>query len=237
MYVSPVDLLGISLDELMGLDDKNLIRLEKILDAKFALGATQGYNQQELNRILDQLNDPETKKAVFFVEQHPLLKKFIIDGTHSHVKTFSIDKELLAATPGVDDFLKPYFEQYLFPFIKQELQKKRYDIILRAMDNKELFSPLFLDKYYRLIIDRLDYMIETIKTVAPGKLYRGIPEITYGTFVDLLNTVPIGLIRKAKIDYINAMVDYYNMTKSTYPEFSVIRRAFANMGRLYFDDF
>ena len=139
MYVSPVDLLGISIDELMSLDNKNLIRLEKMLDAKFALGETQGYNQQELNRILLQLDNPETKMAIFFIEKHPLLKKFITDGTHSHVKTFSIDEELLVDTPGVNDFLEPYFEQYFFPFIKQELQKKRYDIILRAMNNKDLF--------------------------------------------------------------------------------------------------
>jgi len=237
MYVSPVDVLGISLSEFISMDAKNTIRFEKLLKAKFAQGHTEGYNSQQFSQILQQLKDPEAKQAIYFVEQHPELKKFITDGTHSFVKTFSIDSELLADTPNIDRFLAPYFETYFYPFIKKELQRKRYDVVLRAMENKSLFTNDFLDRYYRLVIDRLLIIIETIKVTKAGKLYNKLPEITYKTYVQLLNTVPIGLIRAEKINYINAMVDYYNLSKNRYKEFSAIRRVFDNIGHLYFEDF
>ncbi len=237
MYKSPADLLQISLEELMNLDEKGIIRLEKRLKAQQVQNNSEGYNPQQNDILLNQLKDEEAKKAIYFIEKHPNLKEFISTGKDNSIKTFSIDNELLANTPNLNTFLAPYLEDYMMQLVKRDFGKKKYDTILRAMEYKALFTESFLDTYYRFVINQLSIIIETINVTQTGKLCDKLPEITYVTFVRLLNTVPLGLIRSKKIDYINAMVDYYNKGKNRYREFPRVKRIFGNMRDLYFDDF
>lgn len=102
------------------------------------------------------------------------------------------------------------------------------------MEHKQLFAPAILDAYYRLILGRLNLITEKIKVTAPANLYKALPEVSYKTFVYLLNTLPLGLVSSSKIAYVNAMVDYFNKTKNRHPEFPAIRKAFTNMALLTF---
>ncbi|WP_430905812.1 hypothetical protein [Maribacter sp. 2-571] len=237
MYKSPVDLLGIDPEDIAALDDKAIIRLEKKLRAQRAQGTAEGYNPQQNETLLAQLRDKEAQKALYFIEKHPNLKAFISTGEDASVKTFSIDKELLEATPGLNVFLAPYLESFMMQLIKKDFAKKKYDTIIRAMEQKTLFTDSFLDTYYRYVMNQLSIIIETIKVTPTGKLCEKLPELTYITFVQLLNTVPLGLIRSDKIAYINTMVDYYNAGKNKHKEFPKVKRIFGNMRQLYFDDF
>ncbi|WP_298475437.1 hypothetical protein [uncultured Maribacter sp.] len=237
MYVSPLSVLNISLEELMNLDSKGIIRLEKKLKAKQLRNSKEGYNPQQFHALLTQLQDEDAKKSIYFVEKHPLLKEFISTGDTTDIKTFSVDKELLAKTPNIAEFLSPYFDTFMMKLVKRDFANKKYDVIIRAMQYKELFTPNFLDTYYRYIINQLNIIIEIINITPKGKLIDKKIELTYGTFCYLLNTVPLGLIRSEKIAYINAMVDYYNATKNKHREFKKIQLVFDHMRKLYFDDF
>ena len=66
MYVSPVDLLDISLDELMNLDEKGIIRLEKRLKLQKHQRKLGNYNPQQTYELLYQLKDKEKRKIHSF---------------------------------------------------------------------------------------------------------------------------------------------------------------------------
>ncbi len=228
MYISPVDILGISVDELMNLDSRGLIRLEKRLKIQKLQQQDDAYNPQQYDALLAQLADVEKKKSIFFVEKHPNLKKFISTGEDDGVKTFSIDENLLKDAPHVNQFLAPYFDAYFMRLVKRDFKNRNYDALIRAMKYKALFTNQLLTTYYEYIKTQIEIITEKIVVAKKGQLIEYCPEITYKTLVELMNTVPLGFIKKVKLGYVNAMVDYYNSTLNNYPEFSKVKRVFSN---------
>ena len=228
MYISPVDVLGISPEEVMSLDKKGLIRLEKQLKAQKLHSKKGPYNPQQFDALLAQLADEDQKKSVYFVEKHPHLKAFITTGEDAGPKTFELDSVLLSKTPFIAHFLAPYMEAFFMRLVKRDFSKKKYDTIINALDRKSIFTEELLLVYYQYIKAQVDIVIENIKVCSPGDITRKFPEIVYKTFVLLLNTVSLGFIRSSKLAYVNAMVDYYNITKNSYSEFDKIKRCFRN---------
>ncbi|MEP0212326.1 MAG: hypothetical protein ABJD66_03865 [Cellulophaga sp.] len=228
MYISPVDLLGLSLDELMNLDSRGIIRLEKTLKIQRLRSGANAYNPEQVSSIVKQLSSEEEKKSVYFVEKHSYLKQFITTGKDSGEKTFIIDAALLADTPNIKEFLEPYFEAYFMKMVKTDFTAKKYDTIIKAMQRKELFTDNLLSTYYRYIKSQADIITEKIKVSSNGDLMSRCPEIAYKSYIYLLNTVSLGVISQSKMDYVSAMIDYYNITKNTYSEFPKVQRAFRN---------
>lgn len=229
MYISPVDILEISVDELMNLDSKGLIRLEKRLRIQKLQNKSDDYNPQQFDALLTQLADDSKKSSIFFVEKHPRLKKFVSSGKDDGTKTFIIDQRILDQAPHIKEFLAPYFDAYFMRLVKQDYQAKKYDTIIQAMKYKGLFTDQLLTKYYEYIKGQIKIVVERIVVARKGKLTTSVPEITYKTLIELMNTVPLGFIRKTKMAYVNALVDYYNSTLNKYSEFSKIQRAFRNI--------
>ncbi|WBU88305.1 hypothetical protein [Cellulophaga omnivescoria] len=228
MYISPVDLLGLSLDELMNLDNRGIIRLEKTLKVQRLQTGANAYNPEQVSSIVKQLSSDEQKKSVYFIEKHRYLKEFITTGKDNGEKTFIVDAVLLANTPNIKEFLEPYFEAYFMKMVKKDFAAKKYDTIIKAMQHKELFTDNLLSIYYRYIKAQADIITEKVKISANGDLISRCPEIAYKTYIYLLNTVSLGVITKSKTDYVNAMIDYYNITKNIYGEFPSVQRAFRN---------
>lgn len=228
MYISPVDLLGLSLDQLMNLDSRGIIRLEKTLKIQRLRSGANAYNPEQVSSIIKQLSNEEQKKSVYFVEKHRYLKEFITTGNDSGEKTFVIDAVLIAKTPNIKEFLEPYFEAYFMKMVKTDFAAKKYDTIIKAMQHKELFTDYLLSTYYRYIKSQADIITEKVKISSNGDLISRCPEVTYKTYIHLLNTVSLGVITKSKADYVNAMIDYYNITKNAYQEFPRVQRAFRN---------
>lgn len=228
MYISPVDILGISVDELMNLDNKGLIRLEKKLNIQKLQNKGGHYNPQQFDSLLVQLTDTDKKLSIFFIEKHPNLKHFITTGKDVGIKTFTIDESLLSQAPHIREFLAPYFDAYFMRLVKQDYKAKKYDTILSAMQHKELFTDQLLAEYYDYIKGQVEVVVERILVARKGQLASNTPQITYKTFVALMNTLPLGYIRKAKFAYVNALVDYYNLTLNKHGEFSKIQLAFRN---------
>lgn len=131
MYLSAIDVLGISEEALLNISDTDIIRFEKLAKARFAHGETDGYNKGEFVQVIDQLRRPESRKAIYFIEKHDALKRFLQDGRTVSMKTFRLDKELLNETPSLAGFLAPYWAASFAPLVKSELAKKRYDILIR----------------------------------------------------------------------------------------------------------
>ena len=94
--------------------------------------------------------------------------------------------------------------------VKQDFRKHKYDVLLSAMGNKELFTTGLLTKYYDFINSQAEIIVEKIKVVEKGQLINSCPQLTYRSFVSLLNTVPLGFIQKTKLQYVNALIGYYN---------------------------
>lgn len=228
MYISPVNLLGLSLDELMNLDSRGIIRLEKTLKIQRLRSGANAYNPEQVSSIVKQLSSPEQKKSVYFIEKHKYLKEFITTGKDSGEKTFIIDAVILADTPNIKEFLEPYFEAYFMRMVKADFALKKYDTIIKAMSHKELFTDNLLTTYYRYIKSQADIITEKVSISENGELIMKCPEVAYKTYIYLLNTVSLGVISKSKMDYVSAMIDYYNRTKNLYSEFSVVQRAFRN---------
>lgn len=232
MYISPVDILGISIDEVMDLDARGLVRLEKRLKLRKLQNKSDGYNPQQFDDLLEQLADPEKKKSIVLVERHPLLKDFITTGKDVGPRTFGIDDEILAATPHIDEFLAPYFDAYFMRMVKRDFASRKYDTVIRAMEHKALFSTALLTKYYEYVNGQLEILVEKISVARNGKLLKKCPQVVYTTLVDMMNTVPLGFIKETKLLYVNTLVDYYNSTKNRYAEFATLRTAFRNFTRI-----
>lgn len=160
MYISPVNLLGLSLDELMNLDSRGIIRLEKTLKIQRLRSGANAYNPEQVSSIVKQLSSPEQKKSVYFIEKHKYLKEFITTGKDSGEKTFIIDAVILADTPNIKEFLEPYFEAYFMRMVKADFALKKYDTIIKAMSHKELFTDNLLTTYYRYIKSQADIITE-----------------------------------------------------------------------------
>ena len=72
-YISLIDELGITLNDIAQIDATKIIRIQKQLKAKAVLENKS--NLGELSELVSQLENQEIKEAHLFIESHPWLKK------------------------------------------------------------------------------------------------------------------------------------------------------------------
>ncbi len=226
MYISPVDILDISPEDLENIDQKTIIRLEKRLKIQRLQNQDEFYNLEEMHMLLEQLKDPEKRKVILFIEKHPNFKEFIRTGNDSGPSTFSFENEFLENLYQYADFLAPYLDTYFFPLLKEDYQKRKYDTIIQALKNEAVFTSDLLLRCFKYLEQQTIILIETIKVTKSQTLYFRCPQVTYDTHVELLNLIPNGISSDLKLDYVNALVDYYNRTKINNSEYNKIKKAY-----------
>ena len=236
MYISPIDILNISLEELTNIDEKKIIRLEKRLKILKLQQQENFYNQEDAYTLIKQLKDKENRKAIIFIERHLFFKEFITTGKHSGYSTFVFDKKYIENTTILASFLAPYLETYFIPLVKGEYKKKNYNTIIQALKAKDIFTDTTLLKSYQYLEQQTNILNETIKATPAGKLYERQPQVTYANHIELLNSIPIGIIKSTKIDYVNALVDYHNKNLKDNDEYLKINKAYTLFATITVDD-
>lgn len=236
MYISPIDLLNISIEELEHIDDKTIIRLEKRLKILAKQDQNSIYNIEETQLLINQLKDPIKRQTILFIEEHPLFKDFITHGIANKPSVFNFKEKYISQLSSFASFLAPYLETYFIPLLKKDYQNKKYDTIIEALRKKDLFTDGLLFKAYQYIEQQTLILIETINITPKRKLYEKCPQVTYRTFIELLNTVPNGIVKDLKIDYVNALVDYYNKTLTNNSEYEKIKKAYRLFSEIKTDD-
>ncbi len=236
MYISPIDLLDISIEELENIDNKNIIRLEKRLKILAKQDQNNVNNIEEVQLLINQLKDPIKRQTIIFIEEHPLFKQFITNGVANKPSVFNFKEKYTTQLSSFSSFLAPYLETYFIPLLKKDYQRKKYDTIIEALRKKDLFTDDLLFKAYQYIEQQTKILIETINITPKRKLYEKCPQVTYRTFIELLNTVPNGIIKDLKIDYVNALVDYYNKTLTNNSEYTKIKKAYRLFSEIETED-
>ncbi|WP_299673971.1 hypothetical protein [uncultured Tenacibaculum sp.] len=236
MYISPIDILDISLEDLEQIDKKNIIRLEKRLKVLKLQNQDEFYNLDEMHLLLEQLKDSEKRKSIIFIEKHPKLKEFISSGNDDGPSTFFFEEEFIEKLSEYSDFLAPYLDTYFFPLLKRDYQAKKYDTIIEALNHEEIFSSDLLLRCYKYLEQQTIILIETIKITKAKTLYEKCPQVTYDTHTDLLNLLPYGISDDLKLDYVNALVDYYNKSRINNKEYNKIKKAYRLFAKLSTSD-
>ncbi|WP_442265376.1 hypothetical protein ACSIGC_13720 [Tenacibaculum sp. ZS6-P6] len=236
MYISPIDILDISLEDLEQIDKKNIIRLEKRLKVLRLQNQDEFYNLDEMHLLIEQLKDSEKRKSIIFIEKHPKFKEFISSGNDDGPSTFFFEEEFIKNLSQYSDFLAPYLDTYFFPLLKRDYQAKKYDTIIEALNYEEIFSSDLLLRCYKYLEQQTIILIETIKITKAKTLYEKCPQVTYDTHTDLLNLLPYGISDDLKLDYVNALVDYYNKSRINNKEYNKIKKAYRLFAKLSTSD-
>ncbi|CAM1373456.1 hypothetical protein [Tenacibaculum xiamenense] len=236
MYQSPIDLLEISLDELESIDHKILVRLEKRLRLLQIQNENSSFNRDLQFQLLQQLKDPQKRACILFIENHPNFKQFLKTGKCTAPRCFNFKNYQNEIPDGLANFLAPYLEDYFIPVFKSSFQNKNYDIINQALNNDYIFTREFLHTLYSYVLQQLTILVKVIEQAKPRTLYKKCPQITYNGFINLLNQIPIGLVKSGKIDYVNALLKYYRRTRQHNAEYLKIKYAYRNLFKLEFDN-
>ncbi len=236
MYISPIDILDISLEALENIDQKSIILLEKRLKVLRLQDQDEFYNLEEMHTLLEVLKDHEKRKSIIFIEKHPIFKEFISSGNDNGPSTFFFEEETISQLSDHTDFLAPYLDFYFFPLLKQDYQARKYDTILEALQYEDLFSNDLLLRCYKYLEQQTIILIETIKVTKAKTLYEKCPQVTYDTHIELLNLIPHGIADDLKLEYVNALVDYYNVSRINNKEYNSIKKAYRLFAKIKTSD-
>lgn len=236
MYQSPVDLLQISISELENLDAKAIIRLEKRLRLIHRQQNNTAYNKDLQFELLDQLKQEDTRACILFVERHPHFKTFLKNGECTAPKVFNFDSVSEEIPASLASFLAPYMEALFIPILKNSYRNKNFDIINQALSADYLFTVSTLQFIYDYIIQQTELLAKSMHEVTARRMYLTHPEVTYKSHIKLLNAIPIGQVKSVKIDYINALVEYYNKTKTANREYEHMKYAYRLFSAIEIDD-
>ncbi len=233
MYISPIDLLDISLIELENINEKSIIRLEKRLKILKLQNEENFYNFDQSHILINQLKNKEKRNVFIFIEKHPSFKKFLSSGIYDEPKTFLFSEEV------INDYtssLEPYLENYFIPLLKKDYQNKKYETIIQAFKSKDIFTNDLLLKCYEYIEQQTQILIETIQTAGSKELYKKCPQITYETHIDLLNSIPYGIIKDSKLEYVKVLVTHLNKISIIGSEYRKIKKAYTLFSRISIED-
>ncbi len=236
MYISPTDLLEISIEDLKNIDEKKIIRLEKKLHILKLQNQDQYFNVNDIDRILTQLKTPKEREVIVFIENHPDFKEFISSGTVNGSDTFKFQETYNDRLENFAPFLDLFIRKYFFQFLKREYNNKNYEIIIASLKNTALFKNETLLVYYEYIEQQTRILIEKITVCPPKQLYEKHPEVTYESLIKLLNVVPYGRIKQIKIDYVKTLVNYFKKTKIFNSEYPKVKNAYLLFSKITVDN-
>ncbi len=236
MYISPTDLLDISIEDLKNIDEKNIIRLEKKLNVLKFQNQDQYFNVNDIDRILTQLKTPKEREVILFIENHPDFKEFISSGTVNGRDTFKFQETYNDQLEDFAPFLDPFLHKFFYQFLKREYNNKNYEIIIDSLKNTALFKNETLLIYHEYIEQQTNFLAEKIAVTPPKTLYEKHPEVTYESHIELLNVVPFSIIGKTKIKYIQELINYLLRTNIFNAEYSKIKNAYVLFSKITSED-
>ena len=232
MYISPIDILDISIAELEQIDEKNIIRLEKKLHVLKLQNQDNYFNVEEANLVLKQLKNEEDRKVILFIEKHPLFKTFITSGKANGSDTFKFQEENLNELENFSSFLDPYLKTYFVRLLKKDYQNKTFEASIEGLKHQSLFENETLLECHQFIEQQTKILIEKISVCKPKQLFDKHPEVTYESHINLLNVVPFGIIGQTKLAYAQAIISYFSRTHLFNSEYPKIRNAYSLLSKI-----
>ncbi len=138
-YISLIDQLDITLDDIVHIDTTQIIRLQKQLQTKAIPDNTNTLG--ELSKRLGQLEKQEVKEAHLFIESHLWLKKILL-GEHEtlDVKAFDSTYNPRKAAAYTKAFITPFLLQSLTATLSYLFSKEKLHLVIRIVSQERFFS-------------------------------------------------------------------------------------------------
>ena len=138
-YISLIDELDLTLDDIVHLDAAQIVRIQKQLKAK-----TTPENKntlEELSESVSQLKHQETKEAHLFIESHLWLKKILL-GKYEYLDISAFDSTYnpRKAATSTKAFITPFLLQSLTPALSYLFSKEKFHLVIRLVSQGRFFS-------------------------------------------------------------------------------------------------
>ncbi|MDG5491246.1 hypothetical protein [Psychroserpens sp. SPM9] len=186
MYQSIVDLLDISPEDLLNIDDAQIIRFEKILKSKIVIDHSS-FNTEDTHHIISVLRDPKLRKYFYMIEKHPKLKAFLTSKAPLESKTLTINSTLISKLE-IDvnqfrSFIEPYLKPLLLPQLKQAINTNAFAFVLDNIKTDDLYSESLKFECQQLILNKIRTTIHLLETHPNLKTTKYIKENSFGALV------------------------------------------------------
>ncbi|MFC4634857.1 hypothetical protein ACFO3O_13130 [Dokdonia ponticola] len=155
-YISLIDELGITLNDIAQIDAAHIIRIQKQLKAKAVLENKS--NLGELSELVSQLENQEIKEAHLFIESHLWLKNILLGKPEELTqKSFesTYNPRPVAAFSKV--FISPFLIQTLKPTLTYILSKGKYHLLVRIASQERFFTEEVRQLIINFFTTRLNY--------------------------------------------------------------------------------
>lgn len=208
-YINPFDLLGITTENLSDVNSYSINKSKRQLIAEIELSDTNTiiHDGIELNKgdcikIIDELDNKDSKEFHFFIYQNKLLKEFLTSGNlyfFEYYKTESIYN-----LPEFIDFISPYFSEQLDKALLECYKDGKLYSLKKILSIKPIVNALYYEKCFKTIYSYIKEIDNVIKTI--------ISEISSGKS-SFINKQFVGLdlliIEKVNIDLLNLLPSYF----------------------------
>ncbi len=230
-YISLIDELGITLNDIIQMDATQIIRIQKQLKAKAVLENKS--NLGELSELVSQLENQEIKEAHLFVESHPWLKNILLGKPEELTqKAFESTYNPRPVAAFSKIFISPFLVQTLKKTLSYILSKGRYHLLVRLVSQERFFTEEVRQLIITFFVTRLNY---ANSYMAEGKLKESSQPIYFlrnSEFIDSLN-VYIDSIMDEVTEVNSTIIEVYNShLKTINHEWEFAAAAMVAFGRL-----
>lgn len=230
-YISLIDELGITFNDIAQIDATKIIRIQKQLKAKAVLENKS--NLGELSELVSQLENQEIKEAHLFIESHPWLKKIVLGQPEELTqKAFESTYNPRPVTAFSKAFIMPFLLQTLTPTLSYLLSKGKFHLLVRLVSQERFFSEEVRQLIITFFVTRLNYANSYI---AEGKLKESSLPISFvrnPEFIDSLNVYIDSLMDEVTEVNSTIIEVYNNHLKTINQEWEFAASAMAAFGRL-----
>ena len=165
-YISLIDQLDITLNDIIHIDTAQIIRIQKQLKAKAV--PENANTLEELSERVGQLKDQEIKEAHLFIESHPWLKKILLEKyEYLDIKAFDSTYNPRKATAYTKAFIAPFLLQSLTTTLSYLFSKEKFHLVIRIVSQERFFSEEVKQEIIRFFATQLN---DASSYITQGKL-------------------------------------------------------------------
>ena len=213
-YINPFDLLGIMTDNLSDVNSYSINKSKRQLIAEIELSDTNTiiHDGVELNKgdcikIIDELDNKDSKEFHFFIYGNLALKKFLTTGDIGFFENFQT--ESIYNLPEFLDFISPYFTQQYDKTFLDNYKQANHDTLIKLLANKPIVNALHYENCYKSTYSYIKEIDNEIKNI--------ISEISSGKS-SFINIKFVGLdkliVEKINIDLLNLLPSYFQSLRN-----------------------
>ncbi len=213
-YINPFDLLGITTDNLSDVNSYSINKSKRQLIAEIELSDTNTiiHDGVELNKgdcikIIDELDNKDSKEFHFFIYGNLALKKFLTTGDIGFFENFQT--ESIYNLPEFLDFISPYFTQQYDKTFLDNYKQANQNTLIKLLANKPIVNALHYEKCYKSTYSYIKEIDNEIKNI--------ISEISSGKS-SFINIQFVGLdkliVEKINIDLLNLLPSYFQSLRN-----------------------